>query len=524
MAIEQLFPPPSDGLTEVSAPATCVTLLEDRAMVRREGVVAVKPGLNRILVRGVATVLQDVSLKAEASVSSVRVVDARARRAMRARREEAPEQARELEAQIEEIERKMREHVDERDRAAERFERSSQILSMGLAEVSQDASWGYVNPQHWKDTFEVLFQRARSLRHSIVEAHAGAERLAEELDALVVKRQLLDRVDHRFVAWVEVDLLADAALEELRFSIEYVVPNAMWRPTHSARLGRDKLEVTSSAMVWQNTGEDWDNVDLVFSTARSSLGTEPPQLSDDPLSAKKKSDAVVVTARQVAVQKASVGGAPKATGISLPGVDDGGDIRTLKAMSKHSVKGDGQANLVPLFVFETSAAVSLVAAPELSPRVYLKSVQTNSSSNAMLPGPVELIRANGFVGWTRTDFVAPGEAFSLSFGPDDAIRLVRSPQAKTEIREVDRWRVVTHEVFLFLSNLSGEPKTIEITERIPVSEIEQVKVVVNRTKSTPVESYDENGFNLLRLTLPPNGQTSGYLCYSIETAPGVQTA
>jgi len=50
----------------------------------------------------------------------------------------------------------------------------------------------------------------------------------------------------------------------------------LWRPLHEARLfADDRLLMSSSAVVWQNTGEDWSNVDLSFSTALSSLGVEP---------------------------------------------------------------------------------------------------------------------------------------------------------------------------------------------------------------------------------------------------------
>jgi uncharacterized protein (TIGR02231 family) len=186
------------------------------------------------------------------------------------------------------------------------------------------------------------------------------------------------------------------------------------------------------------------------------------------------------------------------------------------------VISDGRANVVPIFVFDAPAQTSLVSCPELSPRAYLKSVQRNTSANPLLAGPVELIRERGFVGWTRTAFVAPGEGFSLSFGPDDAVRLVRSPYASMEIREIDRWKVVTHEIYLFVSNLSGDPKTIEVTERIPVSEIEQVKVVLDRTRSTPAKSFDDNGFYMIEVEVPANGQVSAYLRFQVETAPGVQ--
>ena len=130
----------------------------------------------------------------------------------------------------------------------------------------------------WQDSFDTLFRKARQLRESTLQATFTAERLAAEIAAVTRQRQAMDRVDHQLVSWLEADVLADAA-GEVELRIDYVVPNALWRPLHTARLlGRNRVQVTSSAAVWQETGEDWKDVELRFSTARSSLGTEPPML------------------------------------------------------------------------------------------------------------------------------------------------------------------------------------------------------------------------------------------------------
>jgi uncharacterized protein (TIGR02231 family) len=530
--VERYEPMPPADLPVLEAPVRGVTLLEDRAQVTRQGTVRVSAGQNRVVVHGVAPVLQDVSLRAEVLSGKGRVADLRIRRALRIRTQDKPEKARELETRIEQLTREYEQVLEEQARARARFERIHQHLLLGASELPVDAGWGMGMASQWQDSFDTLFRKARQLRDSALQATFTAEKLTQELSLLRLQRSALDRVDHQVVSWLEVDVLADAA-GEVELRIDYVVPNALWRPLHTARLlGGKRLQFTSSAAVWQNTGEDWKDVELRFSTARSSLGIEPPLLQSDLLTVKKKSEAVVVQARQVQVQKAGLGSAPSAGGarpaapstVDLPGVDDGGETRNLRAPGRSTVPSDGRPNVIPLFSFEDDAEAALVSFPELEPKAFLRAVARNTSTSPVLAGPVELLQDNGFVGWTQTLFVAPQEKFELSFGPDDAVRVQREEKKSTRQHHVSKWNEHTTNLTLYLSNLSGEPKHVVVTERLPVSEIEHVKVELDTDKTTGEPVLDENGFCRWKAELPPNGHLVLALRFKVSYAPGVQSA
>jgi hypothetical protein len=172
-----------------------------------------------------------------------------------------------------------------------------------------------------------LFEKVRALRERGLTLEHQLRDTNEERARLVSQRQAFDRPDTRFTAWLEADVLVTGQTA-VELSFEYTVPNALWRPMHSARLADGALFFESRACVWQNTGEDWKDARLAFSTARASLGIEPPLLSDDFLTAQKKQDKLVVQAREVVIQKAKAGpggggSAPAPSTVELPGVDDG---------------------------------------------------------------------------------------------------------------------------------------------------------------------------------------------------------
>lgn len=525
--VERQEPPLPTGATRLDAPVRGVTLLEDRAQVTRQGTVRVRAGQNRVVLPGIAPVLQDVSLRAEVLSGPARVADARIRRALRIRTADRPEAARVLEERMRALQREYGQVLEDQVRNRLRFERVGNMLVLGAGEIPEDAGWGMGTAAQWQDTFESMFRKARQLREDALQASFTLERLSDELTAVARQRQAMDRVDHQVVSWLEADLLASAD-GEVEVRIDYVTPNAMWRPMHTARLVESgQVRFTSSAAVWQDTGEDWKDVDLQFSTARSSLGIEPPLLGDDLLTVKKKQETVMVQARQVAVQKAGLGSAPAKGGapstVDLPGVDDGGETRNLKAPGKSTVPSDGRPNVVPLFTFEDVARAELVAFPELEPKAFLRAVARNTSSSPVLAGPVELLRDNGFVGWTQTLFVAPQEKFELSFGPDDAIRIQREDKKhREEVDAVSKWTEQTLHRILYLSNLSGEARTVTVTERIPVAEIEHVKVELDTKKTTGGPVLDENGFVTWKVELPANGHTTLHLWFKMSMAPGVQ--
>jgi hypothetical protein len=63
---------------------------------------------------------------------------------------------------------------------------------------------------------------------------------------------------------------------------------------------------------------------------------------------------------------------------------------------------------------------------------------------------------------------------------------------------------------------------IKTTERVPVSELEQVKVEMIAPKTTDGIQPDENGFCTWNFTLEPYSQLQATLVYKVSAAPEVQ--
>lgn len=510
----------SPAAIEFKAPVVEVTVLEDRAHVVRRGSVELGAGISRMKISSVAPVLADKTLCAaivphgqkSADPSRERVSDVRVRRSRLVLGEDKPERARELEREQQRLSQRLAELQAARD-AAQRHEASlAAVGEVTIQDIGVDACHGQDAPEAWADALERVAAREQKARQDRLKLEFAVAEVEAELQRLTQRLRAIGQVTDAVAAEIVVEVWT-AAAGVYTVQVDYVAPGACWRPYHRAQLvelvkGQDPvLLFTSEGCVWQNTGEDWTDAQLVFSTARPSLGTEPPQLASDVLAVQRKSEAIVVEAREQEVQTTGLGAAPKQRSPDVPGIDDGGEVLALRATARASVASDGRPYRVPLMTFTSPAALEHVLMAELAEAVILKTSHVNRSQQPILAGPVDLIRSGGFVGRTSLLFIAPGENFAVGWGPDGAVRVQRTlTHAKEERAMLSGWTSQISKVEVRLSNLGAHARTVQVSERVPVSELEKVKIEVDAAATSDRARPDSNGLVRWKVELPGHGR------------------
>ncbi len=507
----------------LDAPVREVAVLEDRAQVTRRGTLDLPAGRARIEVRGLAPVLADRTLaaSAEASVGAVEVCDARVRRQPRLVSGAAPTDLEELRALVESA--AQREASLELRVEALRSEGAllQRALRQTLAEVVVDAAWDRVQPDAWRGRLE---------RVEACQVATDDDVYAAELELEVARRRLSDlRTRHATASRPDETLGASALLDlemeragSCSIEIHYCVPAACWRPRYRARLSdhdgaSPRLELSVQGCVWQNTGEAWDDVELLLSTQRPSLGSEPPLLGDDVLLAERRREQTVVQQRDREIVTTGERDGAAAPSAELPGIDDGGNALGFSSATRVSVASSGRPHVVPIEVFEVPAEVDRVLAGELAPAVVRRCTFTHAGTGPLLTGPVELQLGGGSVGSGLLRLASPGERVELGFGPDPALRAHRHAEVvRPRPSALSRWQKVEHRVRLSLSNLGTQPRTLQVHERIPVSEIDEVRVRFDPEASTFGGPPDADGILRHSLTVPGGGTAELKLRYVVE--------
>ncbi|HEY9852486.1 MAG TPA: mucoidy inhibitor MuiA family protein [Leptolyngbyaceae cyanobacterium] len=516
----------------IDAPISVVTLLEDRAQVKRIGKIQLNEGLWRLTIPKVAPVIYNKSLRAEfcQEYPGANINDVRVHRKKLIKQADRPDEIQALETDIRTLIANLQHITEDRQHLESCFERVNIILVKYLAELPVDAVWGQLDPKSWREQIFTLFKQIRDLRSEVLNSYHTQQDLSHKFSKLNNQLRILSSPNLFYQAHIEADLTIEQS-GEYEIAFDYVVPNALWRPWHQARLllgEKNLLSFRFDGCVWQRTGEDWQNVDLIFSTARTSLGNEPPLLTDERLNVKEKSKQIIIQTREQKVQTTGLGTAQSSSDrevpatVNLPGVDDGGEVRNLRSSKKATIPSDGRPYRIPIVSFESEANIEYVLMPEVDCQVILKSEQINTSQFPILAGPVDLVRTSEFVGRTSLLFIAPGEKFALGWGPDPAMRVQRTETQERKTDHLTEWNIVTTTVKLFLSNIGAESRIIKTTERVPISELEQVKIEVIKDKTTNDVEPDKNGFCNWDFNLNAYSQLEASLVYQISTAPEVK--
>ncbi|MFI6416656.1 DUF4139 domain-containing protein [Streptomyces sp. NPDC050842] len=507
----------------IALPVTAVTCLEDRAHVERSTVLDLVAGVQRLRLGPVSALAVDRTLHAEltadhpATVLDVRIVrDWTPRGPLPSADDDSA-----LRLRVHALEEEQVTLEQRRDRLRARLDLLGKLAVDVLREIGEGTGFGESERPRWGRELDRVDEerdehgerlRTVEARLSVVAAALAASRRAMEL-AEEEPAELLGHVE----LTVEASAAGPATLR-----LSHLTPCALWRPAYRAVLDGKSLTLETEAMVWQRTGEDWSDVRLTLSTARSALATDPPRLGEDRLTLRDRSSAERRTV-DVELREEEIGSLGPVPVLGLPGVDDGGEARVLRAPAPVSVPGDGRAHRVPLSAYTTAAHREYACSPELSPLVTEVVRFDNQSGHVLLAGPVDLVRDNGFGGRGTLDFTAPGAPVELAFGSRDDYRVVREAEESRDTTGITQKTVVTRTVRLHLSRFSapGESgeRLVALRERIPVSEVSAVEVRLRGDACSPApEGVDAEGIVRWDVALPPGGRRTVTLVYELSAS------
>ncbi|MCQ9129526.1 mucoidy inhibitor MuiA family protein [Streptomyces hilarionis] len=509
----------------IPLPVTAVTCLEDRAHVERTAELDLEAGVRRLRLGPVSALAVDRTLHAELTApGTASVLDVRIVRRWRPRGPRPTDDDSALRHRMTALEAELEALGRQRERLGTRLDVLGRLAADLLREIGEGAGFGESEGPRWhRELDRVDAERdAHGERLRAVEAESAA--LHAELDEIRRVMDLAGAEPPELIGHVELTVEA-AAAGPATLRLSHLTPCALWRPAYRAVLDDGSLALETDAMVWQRTGEDWSDVRLTLSTARSALATEPPRLGENRLVLQDRTSAERRTV-EVEVREEDVADLGPAPVLGLPGVDDGGEVRVLSAPAPVSVPADGRAHRVPLSAFTTTAGIEYACAPELSPLVTEVVRFDNRSGHALLAGPVDLVRHSGFSGRGALEFTAPGAAVELAYGSRDDHRVVRQTEETRDTSAITQRTVVTRTVRLHVSRFStpGEhgDQTVVVRERIPVSEVSAVQTRVREDACSPVpDGVDADGIARWNLVLPPGGRRTVTLVYEVSASAKV---
>lgn len=528
---------------------TKVTVYSDRARVTREAQVEVSDEPRVFAFTGLPGWVDDASVRVAASAG--RIVDVRVDRSFLA--SSTDESRKRAEATHERLVGRIAALNDEIAVLDAQKAQIESIKAFSLEKIGKDTTIGNVSVESYGDVVTFISDALRDTAKSRREVQRKLDDVLPEFEASQKTLTEMDGLLQLEETRVEVTLQSSRTAPST-LQLTYMMPGATWEPMHELRASTEhpeEVEVLSFAVVTQTSGEDWEGAELAFSTQSSTEAVRIPELDALVLGETHRATRIVeskmssFTRAQQAFEGqnelwnkvhhsssvssisserfeevyqsnfASLQVVQSKTVQLFDTLQQRGTTDHFRALSAPRVRGNGHSVRMRIGNSKLASAHRVIAAPEQSLNAARSLEMTNTSGQSMLPGKVNLYQDGEFLGVTEVDFIADGESFAVFSSVADRLKLSRTLDRKqSSVLQRGKRNKMKVSFVVAVENLSEHEETLQLNDRIPVSENKAIKV--ERVKITGGAKPDAKGLVRWEMTLAPKERRELRISYEVE--------
>ena len=529
----------------VDSSVKSVTIYSDRAMVVRSAKVALNKGTHDLVFDDLPPALRWDTVRAKGA-ENIRVTNLRIKSRPIARPDD-PE-IRKAQEKVEKWEDVLREIKDNMGILAKKTSFLDSIRLKAGENASGDLE-RKLDVENLEKVLNFLTGNYDSAADEKRRLDAENKKAGEELSAA---RRELKALQSKMSLSKVYAIVTVVAAEKTAGEIElnYIVGNACWYAEYDIRatIDVDDADIEYYGVIYQRSGEDWTNAQIMLTTARPALASKPPELRPRFLQ--------IYQSRS----KSSSAGGGKGRYRSQ---DGDGELQPGFEIAKRKLEEPAQsrvlmrAGLAVTYVLpgrETIpsspepyrtliSAVSLkpekafVSVPRLSDNVYLQAEFSNRTELAFLPGKANIFLGPDYIGTTSMPQAAPAEKFKINFGVDQQFKIKRERIKRFEEDLGKKKKRITYEYKITVQSFKDLPATVVLKDRIPVSTHESIEVKLLKTNVKPeheinrkdktypaVVAFKEKGIIEWRLELAPDPEKKHLVgfSYKVEFPAGLR--
>lgn len=521
---------------EVQSRIAKVTLYPDSALVSRQADLKLNPGRQRIVFADIIPEVDEDSLRVSFQGNAqVKLFGARLRKEFL--REDPSERIKELESQIKELEdqKKKTEYDKEILNKEKQFLDSVRLFSE--AQLPKDLVTKIPQPQELEGLMKFLDAKWKENYSGYIDCEFKVREIVNKIDVLRRELSQMSGPRQKLKRSIEVDLevVRDGGGE---LALSYLVRGGSWQPVYEARADFEKSEVelVSNAIVKQNTGEDWQDVEMILSTAKPLAGGNMPYVSpwfirpyQPPMQYDKKQRISNIMKEEMsqALQSAAFDSETDkddAAGMTAYSqAQEKGVAVTYTLSEKASIKSDGSEHKLSVSSQALVARFEYSAYPRAISSAYLGSRVVNAPDLQLLAGRVNVFLGGDFTGTANIPGVGPAEEFDLYLGADENVKIKRE-QIERKVDETligniaSSAKRVIFKYKLTVENYKSKKIKVKLFEAMPVSEDDRIRVKIQQASLEPKEKdwKDRKGIWLWELELEPKAKTEITYSYMIE--------
>jgi uncharacterized protein (TIGR02231 family) len=453
------------------------------------------------------------SLRAEAGAAGIESTELKSR----ARAEAFSPQVEALDNKLRGLERDLAEQRDAVTRAKVSVSMAQALAAQAGEQISHEMGVAGVDAKAWGAAYDQALAAELRGNEEIGRAQAKIRALERARDEANLERSRLQTAGGKIERYAEVRVSC-AAGETAHVTLTYVVGGASWSPAYEARALEKSNTVALELFgtVVQATGEDWTKARLILSNALPRTDATPPHLAPLTVYAEKREPP-----KKVLVQRQEERAHAEAGSANAPDMLDAnnqGLSTQFPVADLSDVAGDGTPARVSLTHRELHATFAWRLFPSQLPYVFRAADLENTTGFALLAGPVDLFRNGSMMGRSQLERTAAGAPFHLSFGLEERLHvkriIVTEGSQGTGVFTKGR-RYDFHYAFE-LQSLLPAAITLEISDRVPVSELDDVHVSIDESTTPGYELVKDDGLVRWKQALGANEKKRLELSFHVD--------
>ncbi|MGB7343249.1 MAG: DUF4139 domain-containing protein [Pirellulaceae bacterium] len=467
---------------------TAVTVYRDQARVVREVEIPAADGLQQIRVTQLPTQLIDQSTFTESgagtNVRSLQVV------ATEVKAQAAKDEG---DVTIEKLQTAQKAAAHELTVIEQDLMTLEKLVTFSTDKVQQNLDRATLDVESVTQLADFTMQRRRKLAEELYAKQNEIKKFSQEISTLQQKRSPAEPSLQQYEALLTVQSAGGGTVR-----LSYDVAGVSWSPRYkinSTDAQQPDFSVQMEAMIVQDSGESWQDVELTLATSTPQTQAAGPLLAPlrvqtQPASKENQSSDIFgqfgspeqsewlddsLVARNIALNT-------QASQRQLDELTSSAEVQRKVASDAASSESDvsyvfdGQVSLATHAQPQTVAILKAtmkgelyrVATPLLSSFAFREASLTNETGQSLIAGAADVYLASKFVGRIQLPPAAAGQKITIGLGADRQVRTRRELLSREEvIKGGNRHSELKYR--LVVSNYHDAPVAIRLLDRIPIA-------------------------------------------------------
>jgi uncharacterized protein (TIGR02231 family) len=289
-----------------------------------------------------------------------------------------------------------------------------------------------------------------------------------------------------YVGEIEVEIEADN-ITKTEIELLYVCYNAGWQPHYNIRafdVNKD-IELEYTAIIHQNTGENWKDTKIILATGNPDINSTAPDLYpwvvNNQTEQKRMLKQAAAYENDVVMEDMKIA-APMALSKSNFRKEDTQQIENLvfsafALAGKHTI--DNGTNELKLNVqnHQLSSAYQYFAIPKLSDKVFLRAYITNWQNLGLIPGNSSIYYQNTYISNSYLNPNTVEDSLTISLGFDKNIILERKKiKEERKNQTLSNKQIAEFHYQITVKNNKNSEINILVEDQYPIAYDQQIKI------------------------------------------------